>query len=116
MKPLWKWRCSVMWNSLFPNIDMQDLWVATYETFYMTILALIGAFVFGILLGLLLYLTMDGGIWQNKVLNMIVASIVNIFRAIPFIILILLLFPFTDFLIRSEERRVGKECRSRWCA
>src|SRR5699024_890553 len=54
---------------------------------------------FGILLGLLLYLTMDGGIWQNKVLNMIVASIVNIFRAIPFIILILLLFPFTDFLI-----------------
>jgi len=88
-----------MWNSLFPNIDMQDLWVATYETFYMTILALIGTFIFGILLGLLLYLTMDGGIWQNKVLNMIVASIVNIFRAIPFIILILLLFPFTDFLI-----------------
>ncbi|SFA90488.1 D-methionine transport system permease protein [Lentibacillus halodurans] len=88
-----------MWNSLLPNIEMQDLWVATYETFYMTILALIGTFIFGILLGLLLYLTMKGGIWQNKVLNFIVASIVNIFRAIPFIILILLLFPFTDFLI-----------------
>lgn len=88
-----------MWNNLFPNIDMQDLWVATYETFYMTILALIGTFIFGILLGLLLYLTMKGGIWENRVLNFIVASIVNIFRAIPFIILILLLFPFTDFLI-----------------
>lgn len=88
-----------MWSSLFPNIEMQDLWVATYETFYMTILSLIGTFIFGILLGLLLYLTMKGGIWQNKFLNMIVASIVNIFRAIPFIILILLLFPFTDFLI-----------------
>ncbi|QKY69827.1 methionine ABC transporter permease [Lentibacillus sp. CBA3610] len=88
-----------MWNNLFPNIEMQDLWVATYETFYMTILALIGTFIFGILLGLLLYLTMKGGIWQNKYLNMAVASIVNIFRAIPFIILILLLFPFTDFLI-----------------
>ncbi|SFD95060.1 D-methionine transport system permease protein [Lentibacillus persicus] len=88
-----------MWNSLFPNIEMQNLWVATYETFYMTIFSLIGTFIFGILLGLLLYLTMKGGIWQNKFLNMIVASIVNIFRAIPFIILILLLFPFTDFLI-----------------
>ncbi|ALX47164.1 methionine ABC transporter permease [Lentibacillus amyloliquefaciens] len=88
-----------MWNSLFPNIEMQDLWVATYETFYMTIIALIGTFIFGILLGLLLYLTMKDGIWQNKFLNIIVASIVNIFRAIPFIILILLLFPFTDFLI-----------------
>ncbi|WP_010532208.1 methionine ABC transporter permease [Lentibacillus jeotgali] len=88
-----------MWNNLFPNIEMQDLWVATYETFYMTIFALIGTFIFGILLGLLLYLTMKGGIWQNKILNIMVASIVNIFRAIPFIILILLLFPFTDFLI-----------------
>lgn len=88
-----------MWNSLFPNIDMQNLWVATYETFYMTVLSLVGTFIFGILLGLLLYLTMKGGIWQNKGLNIIVASIVNIFRAIPFIILILLLFPFTDFLI-----------------
>ena len=24
------------------------------------------------------------------------------------------LFPFADFVFRSEERRVGKECRSRW--
>ncbi|TFJ91754.1 methionine ABC transporter permease [Lentibacillus salicampi] len=88
-----------MWNSLFPNIEMQDLWIATYETFYMTILALIGTFIFGILLGLLLYLTMKDGIWQNKFLNIVVATIVNVFRAIPFIILILLLFPFTDFLM-----------------
>ncbi|WP_164668209.1 methionine ABC transporter permease [Virgibacillus doumboii] len=88
-----------MLTELFPNLDMQDLWVSTYETFYMTIIALIGTFIFGILLGLLLYLTMKGGIWQNKFLNFVVATIVNVFRAIPFIILILLLFPFTEFLI-----------------
>ncbi len=88
-----------MLTNLFPNLNMEDLWVATYETFYMTILSLFGTFILGILLGLLLYLTMRGGIWQNKFLNLIVASIVNVFRAIPFIILILLLFPFTDFLI-----------------
>ncbi|OZU88685.1 methionine ABC transporter permease [Virgibacillus indicus] len=88
-----------MLTDLFANIDAGDLWEATYETFYMTILALIGTCIFGILLGLLLFLTTKDGIWQNKYINFIVAALVNVFRAIPFIILILLLFPFTDFLI-----------------
>ncbi|MEN1969759.1 methionine ABC transporter permease [Lentibacillus sp. N15] len=88
-----------MLADLFPNLKMEDFWEATYETFYMTILALIGTFILGILLGLLLYLTTKGGIWQNKLINFIVAAVVNIFRAIPFIILILLLFPFTNFLM-----------------
>ncbi|MBM7570983.1 methionine ABC transporter permease [Aquibacillus albus] len=88
-----------MFNELFPNVKMDDVWVATYETFYMTLIALLGTFILGILLGLLLYLTSRGGLWQNKALNFIVASIVNVFRAIPFIILILLLFPFTDFIV-----------------
>lgn len=88
-----------MLTDLLPNLDTEELLEATYETFYMTILALIGTVIFGILLGLLLYLTSRDGIWQNKFLNMVVAAIVNVFRAIPFIILILLLFPFTDFLI-----------------
>ncbi|WP_284141722.1 methionine ABC transporter permease [Virgibacillus sp. LDC-1] len=88
-----------MLTNLFPALKLEELWQATYETFYMTILALVGTFIFGILLGLLLYLTMRGGIWENKFINLIVASFVNIFRAIPFIILILLLFPFTNFLM-----------------
>ncbi|WP_249871200.1 methionine ABC transporter permease [Oceanobacillus saliphilus] len=88
-----------MLTELFPNIKLDNLLEATYETFYMTILALIGTCILGIILGLLLYLTAKEGIWQNKYINLIVAAFVNIFRAIPFIILILLLFPFTDFLI-----------------
>ncbi|APC48999.1 methionine ABC transporter permease [Virgibacillus halodenitrificans] len=88
-----------MLTDLFPNINLEDFWVATYETFYMTIIALIGTFILGILLGLLLYLTTKNGIWQNKFVHFVVAAFVNIFRAIPFIILILLLFPFTNFLM-----------------
>lgn len=88
-----------MLTDIFANIDLQDLWEATYETFYMTILALVGTCIFGVVLGLLLFLTAKDGIWQNKYINFIVAALVNVFRAIPFIILILLLFPFTDFLI-----------------
>ncbi|AUJ23168.1 MULTISPECIES: methionine ABC transporter permease [Virgibacillus] len=88
-----------MLADLFATIKVEDIIEATKETFYMTIIALIGTFIFGILLGLLLFLTNKGGLWQNKWVNFITATFVNVFRAIPFIILILLLFPFTDFLV-----------------
>jgi len=88
-----------LFEKWFPNVDIADLNTAIYETFYMTILSLIGTFIIGIILGLLLYLTSKGKLWENKVVYWIVAAVVNIFRAIPFIILILLLFPFTDFIV-----------------
>lgn len=88
-----------MFEKWFPNVNIADLNTAIYETFYMTILSLIGTFIIGIILGLLLYLTSKGKLWENKVVYGVVAAVVNIFRAIPFIILILLLFPFTDFVV-----------------
>jgi D-methionine transport system permease protein len=88
-----------LFEKWFPNVDIADLNTAIYETFYMTILSLIGTFIIGIILGLLLYLTSRGKLWENKIVYGIVAAVVNIFRAIPFIILILLLFPFTDFIV-----------------
>ncbi|WP_028783604.1 methionine ABC transporter permease [Thalassobacillus devorans] len=88
-----------MFNKLFPNVEIQDMITATNETLYMTIISVIGTMFLGIILGLLLYLSRPGGLWENKVLNWITAAFVNVFRAIPFIILILLLFPFTDFLM-----------------
>lgn len=81
------------------NVNVDELLIATYETFYMTIVSLIGTVIIGVLLGLVLFLTTKGGIWESKIVNMLTAAVVNIFRSIPFIILILLLFPFTDFLI-----------------
>src|SRR5690625_6812003 len=88
-----------MLTDLFPNLDIEDFWQATYETFYMTFWSLVGTVILGLLLRLLLYLTDKGGIWQNKFINMIVAAVVNVFRAVPFIILIILLIQFTDFLV-----------------
>lgn len=88
-----------MISELFPNITSDELLKATYETLYMTVLSLIGVIILGILLGLLLYLTNKGGLWENKIVYVVTSALVNIFRAIPFIILILLLFPFTNFLI-----------------
>ena len=56
-------------------------------------------FVVGLFLGLLLYLTSNSKSAFGRGFYAVVTAIVNIFRAIPFIILIVLLIPFTKFLI-----------------
>ncbi|MGM9988675.1 MAG: methionine ABC transporter permease [Bacillaceae bacterium] len=90
-----------MLASWFPNVDVEELITATIETLYMTGVAAIATLVFGLILGLLLFLTGKGQLWENKVINTIIAAYVNIFRSIPFIILIILLIPFTTWLVGS---------------
>lgn len=86
-------------NSLFPNVQWETIWAATSETLYMTGMAVVATFILGIILGLLLFLTAKGNIWENKLANTVISSIVNIFRSIPFIILIILLIPFTKVIV-----------------
>lgn len=88
-----------MIENLFPNVDWTKMWEATLETLYMTAMSTVFTFVIGLALGVLLFLTGPGQLWSNKFINIISGAVVNIFRSIPFIILIILLIPFTIFLI-----------------
>lgn len=88
-----------MVNELFPNVKWDRMWEATGETLYMTGISVLATFILGILLGLLLFLTSKGNIWENGFINKIISAFVNIFRSIPFIILIVLLIPFTKLLL-----------------
>jgi D-methionine transport system permease protein len=90
-----------MLERFFPNVKWDRMWEATNETLYMTSISVLATFILGILLGLLLFLTSKGNIWENKPINTIISAIVNIFRSIPFIILIVLLIPFTKFIVGS---------------
>src|SRR3954451_3580661 len=87
-----------MLNQWFPNVDWENMLEATNETLYMTGISTLATFIFGIILGLLLFLTAKGNIWENYFINKIISAFVNIFRSIPFIILIVLLIPFTKFI------------------
>ena len=78
------------------GIKLQD---KTIETLIMTFESLIAVFLVGLFLGLLLYLTSNSKSAFGRGFYAVVTAIVNIFRAIPFIILIVLLIPFTKFLI-----------------
>lgn len=88
-----------MLSQLFPNVGWPDMWQATYDTIYMTAISTVATFIIGLAIGLLLFLTSPHQIWANKVANFITGSLVNIFRSIPFIVLIILLIPFTKFLL-----------------
>ncbi|AGT33336.1 MULTISPECIES: methionine ABC transporter permease [Geobacillus] len=88
-----------MLANLLPNVQWETMWAATVETLYMTGVAVAATFVLGIVLGLLLFLTAKGNLWENRFVNTVIAAFVNIFRSIPFIILIILLIPFTTWLV-----------------
>jgi D-methionine transport system permease protein len=85
----------------FKDIDWQAMWDATGQTLYMAGVSILATFILGILLGLLLFLTSPGNMWNNKPINVVISAIVNIFRSIPFIILIVLLIPFTNLLFKT---------------
>ncbi|WP_175990442.1 methionine ABC transporter permease [Bacillus sp. Marseille-Q1617] len=88
-----------MIETIFPNVDWEKLWEATLETLYMTGMSVLITFVLGIILGILLFLTSKENLWENKLTYTVTSAVVNVFRSIPFIILIVLLIPFTKFLL-----------------
>ncbi|RSD28328.1 methionine ABC transporter permease [Mesobacillus subterraneus] len=90
-----------MAEEFFPNVNWDRMWEATLETLYMSAISVAATFVLGAILGLLLFLTSKGNIWENKPVNLVLSGFVNIFRSIPFIILIVLLIPFTKFIVGS---------------
>lgn len=88
-----------MFNQLLPNMKWDKLWEATVETLYMTSISVAATFFLGLILGLVLYLTSKGNLLENQMVNIVISGVVNVFRSIPFIILIVLLIPFTRMLM-----------------
>jgi len=72
------------------------------ETIFMTLLSGLFGFIIGLPAGVLLFMTRKGQVLQHKTLNSILAVIVNIFRSIPFIILIVWMIPFTRVIVGTS--------------
>lgn len=81
------------------------LWMlvrGTWETIVMTFVSGFFGFVIGLPAGVMLYLTRKGQLLENPGFNRSLALIVNVFRAIPFIILIVWMIPFTRMLVGTS--------------
>ncbi|BCU83219.1 ABC transporter permease [Polycladomyces abyssicola] len=84
---------------MFDQLDTTLLWQATGETLYMVAISTFFSALIGIPLGVLLVITDKGHLWENVVIQRILGLIVNLFRAVPFIVLVLFLFPLSKLLV-----------------
>ncbi|RBO93386.1 D-methionine transport system permease protein [Pseudochrobactrum asaccharolyticum] len=75
------------------------LWRSLGETLIMTGFSSLFTLIFGLPLGLLLILTDRNGLLQNLAVNRVVGAVVNAFRSVPFIILLVALIPFTRLIM-----------------
>jgi D-methionine transport system permease protein len=80
---------------------LPDLGKAFWETFQMVGISLSLALFLGVPLGLLLFITDKGLFWENKIFNTIGGVLVNIIRSIPFVILLVILLPLTQKLVKT---------------
>lgn len=71
---------------------------AVRDTLFMTGIATIVAYLIGMPIGILLYVTSKKGLKPNVVVNTIIGTIVNIFRSIPCLLLIIILIPITNVI------------------
>jgi D-methionine transport system permease protein len=74
----------------------------TWETIVMTFVSGFFGFALGLPTGILLFLTRKNQILEQPILNRSLSVVVNIFRSIPFIILIVWMIPFTRALVGTS--------------
>ena len=88
-------------EQLMPNVlnKSGELWESCQQTLYMVGVSGIIAFVFGLIIGVTLTVTKKGGILQNAVVYNVLDKLINLFRSIPFVILLTALIPFTRFVV-----------------
>lgn len=89
-----------IFQTIFPNLvdKLPEFYESFVQTLFMTGFSGIISLVFGLLIGIILTVTKKGGILENAVLSSVLDKIVNIFRTIPFIILLALLIPLTRMI------------------
>ncbi|RWR12923.1 methionine ABC transporter permease [Siminovitchia fortis] len=72
---------------------------AFVETSWMMGIAVAFAVVIGVPLGIALFVTSEGMFWQNRFMQNVAGTIINIIRSIPFIILLVVLIPLTKLIL-----------------
>ena len=87
----------------FPNLIIywEEFIISIQETLWMMSISGIFVFIIGIILGTSLIVTRKNGILENKLIHQILDKLINIFRSIPFVILITALIPLTRAIVGS---------------
>lgn len=84
------------------SLDSSLLLDSIYQTLYMVTVSLVLGALIGIPLGILLVITRKNGIWENVIIYYLHNPIINIFRSLPFIILLIAIVPFTKLIVGTS--------------
>ncbi|MBB4082758.1 methionine ABC transporter permease [Brevundimonas lenta] len=87
---------------MLDNIDWIEIGRATVDTLLMLGGSLALTVLFGVPLGVLLYLSGKGRLAANPVLNAVLSFVVNVLRSVPFIILLIVMLPVTVLLVGTS--------------
>ena len=92
-----------MFSDMFYQlIDKGIIQLGIWETIYMTLISTVVSYVIGLPLGLILCVTDKEGIHPVPWLNRIIGIVVNIFRSIPFIILMVAVLPAAKLIVGTS--------------
>ncbi|WP_338330838.1 methionine ABC transporter permease [Commensalibacter sp. Nvir] len=81
--------------------QLDQLYCSTWQTIEMTVACGIVTLLGGLPIALFIVLTSPDGLCPAPLINRFVSVIINIFRSVPFIILLVALIPVTRFLVGS---------------
>jgi len=79
-----------------------EIQTALGETFYMLSVTILLGIIFGGIVGTALYLTRNGSISSNKLLNGVLNAVVNFIRSFPFLILAISIVPLTRLIVGTS--------------
>ena len=84
---------------MFDSVIIKMLLEGIRDTLYMTLASTLLGYLFGLPMGILLTVTDKDGIKPNAPIYKVLDVIINTVRSVPFLILLILLIPFTRFLV-----------------
>lgn len=90
------------------DILQHEFLLATWETFYVTVIAMLFALIIGLPLGVLLVAGEKNGVLpMPKTVMKVLGVIINLLRSIPFLILMIMVFPLTRLIVGTSVGTVA---------
>lgn len=89
-------------GDLFTNVDWGEIGGASWDTLIMVGVSLFFSILFGLPIGVLLFLTGKRQLLAQSAAYAVLSFVVNVLRSVPFIILLIVMIPLTVILIGTS--------------
>lgn len=91
-------------QGIMPNVvkTFPEMNKALFQTLEMVGISALFSAAFGVLFGVVLVVSAPGGIMENRFVHSLLDKVINVFRSIPFVILIALLLPLTRIVMGTS--------------